>query len=214
MYYNVHTHSQSASQNVIPIVSVSLTEKIPQSNYVSIGIPPWESNKCVSKDILTLATYATKKAVVAIGEVGVDKRLNIALMQQLMVLEQQIELAASINKPLIIHCVGYFNELVQLIKKKRIKVDIIIHGFRGKPELANELIRHGCYLSLGEKSLMHPETIHRMPLDKIFAETDTSEKTIEEIYQTIALIKEIPLETLKKSIEQNITQCFRWNLYQ
>ena len=59
---------------------------------------------------------------------------------------------------------------------------------------------------------MHPETIHRMPLDKVFAETDTSEKTIEGIYQTIALIKEIPLETLKKSIEENITQCFGWNL--
>ena len=55
----------------------------------------------------------------------------------------------------------------------------IIHGFRGKPQLAEALIRQGFYLSLGER--YNPMSAAVIPIDRLLAESDGSRLMAAEI---------------------------------
>jgi TatD DNase family protein len=72
-------------------------------------------------------------------------------------------------------------------KRMQPKQAWIIHGFRGKPELAKQLLKMGFNLSFGEK--FNPLSVDVTPLNQLCIETDTSFMKIEDIYQTIAGIK-------------------------
>ena len=87
-------------------------------------------------------------AVVAIGETGLDKRRGPSPDIQIPLFRRHIELAEAVGKPLIVHCVGAWQELLVL---PRPRVMTIIHGFRGKPELARQLTAAGFFLSLGAR---------------------------------------------------------------
>jgi TatD DNase family protein len=108
--------------------------------------------------------------------------------------ERQIVIAEKYEKPVIIHCVGYFNELMALKKQINPTQMWIIHGFRGKPQLAVQLLKAGFFLSFGEK--FNAESVRITPTDKIFAETDESKKSIIEIYHNLALAKQCKPEEL------------------
>ena len=63
----------------------------------------------------------------------------------------------------------------------------IIHGFRGKPELARQALNTGCALSFGEH--FNPESVRLTPTGSLYVETDESTMPISEIYHSIGLIK-------------------------
>jgi TatD DNase family protein len=59
----------------------------------------------------------------------------------------------------------------------------IIHGFRGKPQLARQLINQGFYISLGE--LFNPQTATIIPTNRLLFETDESTLDIDTIIERI-----------------------------
>ena len=65
--------------------------------------------------------------------------------------EYQARLSVELGKPLVIHLVKAMSELLKLKQQIKPANPWIIHGFRGKPALAEECLRHGFYLSFGEK---------------------------------------------------------------
>lgn len=153
----------------------------------SAGIHPWDAGNVRSTWMENMEILLNFEHLVALGECGLDKSVPVALEQQLQIFELQIKLAESHKKPMIIHCVGYFNELVNLRKAVNPKQPWIIHGFRGKPELADQLVRAGFYLSFGE--FFNPASVKITPIERIFAETDESEICIEEVYDRLATLK-------------------------
>jgi TatD DNase family protein len=89
----------------------------------------------------------------------------------------------------------------------------IIHGFIGKPELARQLIRQGCYLSFGQ-ALLHGnanlcKVMAETPLDKLFLETDVAEISIREIYAAGAKILGLELEQLQQQLLSNFQRVFQ-----
>ena len=131
--------------------------------------------------------WAADKRVLVIGECGLDKHSQVSLEIQIKLFEMQIRLSERLKKPLIIHCVGHFNELFELKKQLQPQQLWIIHGFRGKPELAKQAIKAGFALSFGGN--FNPESVAVTPLEKLFVETDESLSLIDETYSKIALIK-------------------------
>ncbi len=82
----------------------------------------------------------------------------------------------------------------------------ILHGFRGKKELALEFMKHGFYLSLGEH---YPEEVLRaIPIDRLFIETDESKTNIRALYEKAALIKQIDVAEFTTAIHENIKNVF------
>lgn len=157
-----------------------------------------------------LEQYSINKNVLAIGECGLDKICNTDFLLQQKVFAAQIGLANTINKPLIIHSVKAYEEVVQQLQQNDNKVPVIFHGFNKNKILAQQLIQKGFYLSFG-KALQQPaiqELIKIVPPDKIFFETDDAAINIETIYAVAAEALHIDINSLSLQIKKNAVTVF------
>jgi len=154
-------------------------EVLEEGIYTSIGIHPhWaeELNDEVLEDLFLLAK---KEKVLAIGEIGLDyyKSTSSREIQQKAFLAQ-IELANSLDLPVLIHDRDAHGDLFELIKNNRPKRGGILHCFSGSLELAQEGIKLGFYISFAgpltfKNSRRLPEIAVKIPLEKIVIETDS-----------------------------------------
>jgi TatD DNase family protein len=154
------------------------------------------------------------KECLALGECGLDKRIEIPIELQIEVFEKQIQLAEKYQKPLVLHLVAAFDELIAIKKRLNISVPIVIHGFSKNQQVAKQLIDNGFYLSFGKYLLRNPElesVFQSIPNDKFFLETDTMEETLKEVYTLAAKYKNITIEELKGIINSNFNTVFKSN---
>lgn len=139
-----------------------------------MGIHPWHTSPdSLTPDSLTaLDAAASDPAVVAIGETGIDRLRGADINTQLRILEHHVALSEQRSLPLILHIVKAFPEIIALKRRLRPAQPWIIHGFRGKPQLAKQLLDHGFHLSFGEH--FNPLSVAITPADRLHFETDTS----------------------------------------
>lgn len=206
--FDIHTH-HIPSQPSQAIVSTDASALPVEEKVVhtSIGIHPWnltETNAQSQWEALKAAIQDSR--TVAIGETGLDKLRGPSLEVQTAVFRKEITLAEAHSLPMVIHCVRAFNELIQIKKAYSPKQPWIIHGFRGKPSVARELLKHGCRISFG--SQFQEESVRTTPLDRLFIETDESEENIVDIYRRIAHTRGISLEELTEAVKKNVREIF------
>jgi len=176
--------------------------KADSNGYYSVGYHPWYLSADESEDWSQFMSIVSSPQVLAIGEAGLDKLSTVDMKIQQKAFVKQAEIASRLNKPLIIHCVKAYNEIIKY--KMDINPDVawIIHGFRGKKELAGELLNHGFYLSFGEK--YQEEALKYISLDRMFIETDESKVDIHRLYERAALLLGLDTKVLIKKIQENI----------
>lgn len=211
-FFNIHTHQYTNQKEVLEIVNQYPQEfdnSIP--NY-SIGIHPWYIvEERINSDLQIIENKLHEDNCFALGECGLDKRVESSMAFQQMVLEKQLALAEKYQKPVILHCVAAFQELIAVKKKLNISVPMIIHGFSKNIEVANQLVQNGFYLSFGKYLLLNKElelVFNSIPNDRLFLETDTVEQDISEVYQLAAKYKNIEVEEMKTIINTNFTTVF------
>lgn len=203
---DIHTHNFDIN-STSAIINCTPRDFIPHKHqYYSIGIHPWDIRKEDTLEFTKLKLACQHPQVLAIGESGLDKTIETELYIQNEVFKQHIELSESLHKPLIIHCVKSTDEILLLKKEFKPQSPWIIHGFRGKIELAKQLIEHDFYLSFGEK--YNENTIANIPTEKLLIETDESKMSIHEIYQEVAKKRSISIEMLTNQVQQNILALF------
>lgn len=172
--------------------------------YFSVGIHPLDAHRFQTQWIDQMSMLLTFQQVLAVGECGLDKNIELSLQEQIRVFERQIDLSEYHNKPLIIHCVGCYNELLVIKKERNPKQAWIIHGFRGKPQLAEQLLLAGFYLSYGEH--FNAASVALTPLARLLVESDESTKDLSEIYTDIAKARNCQVEELNIA-----SQVFKFN---
>jgi TatD DNase family protein len=212
-FFNLHTHKFTNNPNTLELVNQypwAFDDTIPQ---YSIGIHPWyiDENR-LATDLATIETKLQLPECLALGECGLDKRIEIPMALQIAVFEQQIALAEQYQKPLVLHLVAAFDELIEIKKRLNISVPVIIHGFSKNEQMAKQLLDYGFYLSFGKYLLRNPElqyVFQSVSNDRFFLETDTIEETLEEVYILAAKYKNITLESLQKQIENNFSLVFK-----
>lgn len=217
-YFNLHTHTFSNQADVIELVNQyphEFTEKIP---YYSIGIHPWfiVENR-IEKDLVIIESKLKEPNCLAVGECGLDKRIQIPFDLQKTIFERQLLLAEQFQKPVVIHCVAAFQELIEIKNKLKISVPILIHGFSKNEQVAKQLIANGCYISFGKYLLRMPElkpVFRAMPNDRFFLETDIDEQTIQEVYALASQYKGVSVEAMQQQVNKNFKQVFQNPNYQ
>jgi len=211
-FFNLHTHTFTNTSNTLELVNQypwEFDETIPR---YTIGIHPWyiDENR-LATDLKTIEEKLQYKECLALGECGLDKRIEIPMALQIAVFEKQIALAERFKKPLVLHLVAAFDELIEIKKRLQISVPIIIHGFSKNEQVAKQLLDNGFYLSFGKYLLRNPElkaVFQSIPNDRFFLETDTIEETLEEVYQLAAQYKGMTLATLQQQIANNFKTVF------
>jgi TatD DNase family protein len=210
MLYNLHTHKASEAENAFEIVNQYPYDFDPGARFFSIGIHPWYIDAAkVDEHLAVIENKLQLPNCLALGECGLDKRIDIPLDFQATVFEKQLVLAQEYKKPVILHCVSAYQEVIAIKKQMKIEQPMIIHGFSKNFQVAKSLLDNGFYLSFGKYLLRNPElatVFEHVPDDRFFMETDTIEETIEDVYKKASSIKNINVEW---QVEKNFFQVFQ-----
>jgi TatD DNase family protein len=211
-YINIHTHHLSKDHGVFLFNNrFGFDKEFYTDSFFSIGIHPWDAD--LQASIQELEKLIQEHNCLAIGECGLDKIIDTDIEIQKKVFQSQLELAVKYQKPVIIHCVKVFHELIEICAPYHSKIPLIIHGFNKSIQLAKQLIDKGFYISLSH-SIFNKEDIDFsvLPLEKLFLETDTNESIlIGEVYKKAAACFQIQEDDLKEKIYTNFTALFKTN---
>jgi TatD DNase family protein len=215
-FINIHTHRPCGSNDVFELINrIPLQGEDPSTDgWYSCGLHPWFISESTLTDSLSqIETLARQDNVIAIGETGLDKVCNTPFDLQTEVFERHIVLARQMNKPLIIHCVKAWSEILSL-RKKNLKNPWIFHAFNANLEIAEELIDLGCYLSFGKSLFKIDSKAYKTlsglkSLQQVFFETDDDEDFyIEDVYQKASAIRDTEMCTINKTTKDNFCSCF------
>lgn len=178
----------------------------------SIGIHPWyiDENR-LETDLKIIKQKLQLDKCLALGECGLDKRIEIPLDLQISVFKQQLEIVKQTNKPIVLHCVAAYDEVIAIKKEMKIVNPMIIHGFSKNEQVAQSLLKNGFYLSFGKYLLRNPDlekVFTFAPENQILLETDTIEESIYQVYEKAAAIKGISVEEMKTIVFTNFSTIF------
>ena len=149
--------------------------------------------------------------MIAIGEAGFDKLRGPSAELQLKVFNEQVAIAETCRKPVIIHCVKAWDELLSAQKNLKPRTPWMIHGFRGSVEMAKQLLSKGMHLSFWFDYVMRSEStglLKSLPHNRIFLETDGADIDIRIIYEKVARDLAISVDELKSIVLANFNEFF------
>ncbi len=207
MLIDFHTH-KTYTDNTVFVRSYMIGQSPDLDHFFTIGLHPWQINDFnIDNALKIIENFCTQPNCLAIGEIGLDKtRQNFDLQYQNFI--AQILLAEKINKPVVIHAVRSYNEILTL-RKKYNKTMWAIHGFTGNKQTAFQLIDKNIYLSFGKKLVNPPAKLEQafksVPYDKIFLETDVYQGHVKEIY---AAARNLAAFNFEPQILKNFEQFF------
>ncbi|TRX71698.1 TatD family hydrolase [Carboxylicivirga sp. M1479] len=214
MYINLHTHHPTGSVTNTEVINLninSIRNTLPR--YCSVGLHPWDIDSSHKQQLLLLRKVASTKNIVAIGECGLDKLKGPNLAVQLEVFKAHIEISEHTQKPLIIHCVKSYNEIIKLKKDIQPSQAWIFHGFNAPKETTEQALKHNFYFSLGA-SLFNSEakaqqSLPYIPHNRLFLETDDNPQlSIESIYKKSALLLNLDTSQLQEIVKDNFKRLF------
>jgi TatD DNase family protein len=222
-FVDIHSHSliieETANKPVCNlIIDEDFIEQIDRISLLegkaySAGIHPWYILEDKIEDqLFFLNKLANNPSIIAIGEAGLDKLKGPSFKVQEQVFIEQIKMANRVSKPLIIHCVKSYGELIGMARLIQPQVPMIIHGFNKNADLAFDLIKKGFFLSFGADLISKPQlgySLRACPLENVFFETDDSEVKIEDVYLAASKILNISMKKLAESIYDNFLLNFK-----
>lgn len=212
-FFNLHTHKFTSQPNVLELVNQYPQDFDAAIPFYSIGIHPWYIVKeRMEADLNIIESKLQEPNCLAVGECGLDKRIEIPMELQQLVFEKQLLLAEKYRKPVVLHCVAAFQEVIEIKKKLNISVPMLIHGFSKNEQVAKQLLDNGFYISFGKYLLRNPEleTVFKsIPNNRFFLETDTMEEHLETVYALAAKYKKTTIGEIQKQINRNFTAVFK-----
>lgn len=144
--------------------------------YFAAGFHPENLEGASIDDLKVIEQIAKDEKCVAIGEIGLDYYwMSSTKEKQIEFFEKQIELAKSINMPVIVHDRDAHGDTLDILKKT--KPQGVLHCFSGSREMAKEIIKIGMYIGLNgvvtfKNARKSIEVVKDIPLDKLVLETD------------------------------------------
>lgn len=211
MHLDIHTHTMPLPGQHAILNMQERFDTIPGTGWYSAGLHPWHiDTNTAAESLKQLDTVLQKSNVLAVGECGLDKVCKTDYALQQYCFHRQVLLANQHDKPLILHCVKAFEDVLRILKDATVSVPVVFHGYHKSVELALQLTQAGYYLSFG-KHLLQPVTaavFSAIPLKHVFLETDNGSHNIDEVYKRAAAIKQIEPAALEEQIAANAVKVF------
>lgn len=206
-YIDLHSHQPSTiTPELLRLQSLRLGQSPSKDLPYSLGLHPWYAEDLRQDSLDRLILQAESSSLVwAIGEAGLDKLSHIPLDTQRHYFLEQIKLSEHLQRPLVIHCVRAWSELLTLRREARAAQAWIVHGFRGKAQLAEQLLRAGIYLSFGQ--YFQPDSLRLADQSQsFFLETDEATCSIQTIYTKASATLSKPPNILRTEIADRLAR--------
>ncbi len=129
-------------------LTVEIAERHP-AVFAVIGVHPHKASDCDDARIAALEQLARSPRVVAIGESGLDFHyMHSPAEAQERALRRHLELARSLDRPLVIHCRNAERRICEIVRETGMPpAGGVIHCFTGDAAAAREFVALGFYIS-------------------------------------------------------------------
>lgn len=218
-FIDVHTHKTATIESrIFMLRNYRLpVNELPENFYFSAGWHPWDIEDFSIKEIgNSLDQVLSSKNLLAIGECGLDRAIITPIDYQVEVFKLHLRKAVLSSKPVIVHCVRAYSDLLGILKKVKPLPGIIIHGFNGNSFEAANLIKFNCYLSFGKSIFSdkskNEKVLPSVPIERLFFETDEDEISITDIYLRATEILNIKLADLTRQVKKNLNELTGYGL--
>jgi TatD DNase family protein len=158
---------------------LALAERHEGTLFPCIGLHPTSVDTGWQNEMLQVEKHLDRK-IYAIGEIGMDCYWSKEFIrEQEEVLRIQLEIAARMNLPVIIHSRDSTELLINILKDyAHLGLRGVFHAFSGSLETFRELQKTGnWYIGIGGvltyKKASIAETVKQIPLERILLETDS-----------------------------------------
>ena len=213
-YVDIHTHQSKIQKDVFAVMNLmpdELEKGLAKDAFFSVGLHPWKikTNMTPREMFMSVENYLSNDRVVCVGETGIDRAIEVPLNVQEELFEMHATASENLKKPLIIHSVRSFPELISIRKRFKPQASWIIHGFRSNRSTLEQLIKHDFYISFGPVILReesrYRELLKLVPLSLLLLETDDSGEDIRNVYARAAGLLEMELNELQNLLVRNTT---------
>lgn len=156
--------------------SVELANRYPFI-YAAVGVHPSDTVEMTEDDINELRSLAAHPKVRAIGEIGLDYHYDdYNADEQKYWFSRQLDLAAELKMPVIIHDRDSKGECIDILRKKNVS-NGVMHCFSGSAETAKILLDMGFMISFTgvitfKNARRAVEALKAVPLNRLMIETD------------------------------------------
>jgi TatD DNase family protein len=179
-------------------------------------------------DLEAIERAAADPRARAIGETGLDYfRDHAPREDQLRAFEAQIDLAARVGLPLVIHTREADADTFALLRERASQLTVILHCFSA-PSRAEECVERG-YLCSFAGNVTYPKAVElqaaarELPEELLLVETDSpylapqpvrgkpnEPANVVETARFVAELRGIEYEHLDAAVERNAARVFRW----
>lgn len=214
-FIDIHTHPFRNETDTVTVQNIYPGDGFAAfsgRNFYSVGLHPWHVKTFdENNELLVMVEDALEfDHVIFIGECGLDKKVETDFEEQKRVFRAQAFMAEEFRKPLMIHCVKAFNEVLELHKNMHPEMPWIMHGYNGNIQITQQLKQRGILFSFGENLFKENakvlESFKNLTSESFFLETDELDEEVKKIYKQAASLRQVSLETIKQSIWENFNR--------
>lgn len=145
--------------------------------FFSAGVHPHDSSGLDKEGLIKLETLLLNDKAVAVGEIGLDFFRNLSSVEdQVRAFKEQLELAARLDLPVVVHVREAYSEAYEILKEFG-HFKGVIHAFSADLEYARKFVELGFFLGIGgpltyKKNEGLREVVRQISLDRLVCETD------------------------------------------
>lgn len=200
-FIDIHTHKQKDPKSIEVLINN------PGSYFVA-GIHPWFLDEFIEHEYKSIMTHPN---YMGMGEIGLDK-LRDNYSKQIELFEKQVYFAKKYRiNFLVLHNIKSNEEILRVLQNYKGKV--LFHDFNQSYEsflqLDNKL---DIFVSTGKRFTENSKTQNlykKLPIRKVFLETDDSILSIKDVYTSYSNIQNIPLKELQRVFLENFTNLLK-----
>jgi TatD DNase family protein len=166
--------------DVSSIVSINrLAMEYPGICFPMMGLHPTSVKENYREAFEVIRQELVLGSYVAIGEIGIDLYWDKTMLrEQSLVFEQELDLALTLNKPVVIHARESIDVIFEILQKYRNKgLRGVFHAFSGTPKQALYAVENGFFLGIGGmvtyKNSGLDKVVQAIALQHMVLETDS-----------------------------------------
>ena len=144
----------------------------------AFGVHPWYAGKIAEDWLEILRDYLARFPEAWIGEIGLDGIRPVSGPEKVReVFRRQLELAAELQRPVVLHAAKILDEVLRECRPFRERIPLfMVHAFGGSREQLRAWLAFGAMISVGgavTKSARLREIVKEVPADRLLIETDS-----------------------------------------
>jgi TatD DNase family protein len=214
------------------IASLELAERYSGMVYAALGVHPWSVKTLTEEELTQVSELIMKqrqnKALIAIGEIGLDFKYEAVWEKQVNVFNEMLRLAEKLDLPVIIHSRGTTAQIVDMLPSYNLR-RVLLHWFSNPISALPKIVEKGYYITEGPTIAYSNgirDIVRKVPLPNLLTETDgptrflkspfegkrTTPAFIPIVVETVAELKKMAIEDVAKQVVENFERFFEVNV--